>query len=220
MLLFFYTVLAGISGVLTPGFLPVLFVVLGLGGGQAKSHPSSVVMGFLISFGLMGPVILLQRVFLGIPLTVWHVVSGAVLIALGAWVVLRSWRRRGNPQEAGPDAWPIGFFGGLALGSVFIPCVGSVMGTVVLLAQTGAFATSVGFLFAAYALGIGIPALFITHLITDLFHRFWKTHPQSHLFPIVLGSLVIAVGWVYLLGFDEVLMRAFVPLSPFIFFAL
>ena len=139
---------AGILSILSPCVLPLVPIVLGA---AVTAHPLGAVAlasGLTLSFTGLGLLLALVGFGLGIDAGMFRFAAAAIMIALGAVLLVPSWQARlagaGGPFSAWADRQFGGFatsglagqFGiGLLLGAVWSPCVGPTLGAASLLAS-------------------------------------------------------------------------------------
>lgn len=106
---------------------------------------------------------------------------------------------------------PAGLFGSLLVGMAFAagwtPCIGPVLGSILMYAGT---AGSVGYgmvLLAAYALGLGIPFLVTAIAINSAVSFFRKTHRFIRMANIACGVVLTAAGVMLFTGTLDVLAK-------------
>ncbi len=120
------------------------------------------VLGFTFVFVLLGSSAGLLSEFLKDQRDVINRVSGIFMIVMGLLMLgmlrlpflMREWRPSVNPDVFGP-AGPVLF--GMAFAFAWSPCIGPVLGTILLKASTEATAGSGGILLLIYSMGFGLP---------------------------------------------------------------
>lgn len=171
--------LAFVAGALTAGapcILPMLPIVLGSSVGQrSRLRPVFIAAGFTLAFAGFALLFGLFADLLGLgPDTL----RSSAVVLLGAFGLLMIW-----PQ---PFAWATGRMGGMfagagtiadragdgnlgglvlgaALGILWTPCAGPVLGAILTLIATAEDVGRAGALLVAYAIGAGIPMLAIAY---------------------------------------------------------
>lgn len=95
-------------------------------------------------------------------------------------------------------------FGGFTLGFLFAlgwsPCLGPILGTILILAGTGATAFSGALLLATYSLGLAIPFLIVALLYGSAFTYVAKLHSYLPVISKVGAVLIIAIGVLLIVG--------------------
>jgi cytochrome c biogenesis protein CcdA len=212
---------AGALTTLAPCVLPVLPVVLG---GSALHRRAAVIIASLgASIFLFTMILKATTALIGVPRTVWQVVSGGLLIGLGLAVLLpRAWERLGG-------AWQVrsatglasahrrsGLTGqiltGIALGPVFSSCSPLYAYVVVT-----AFPASPGYalaLLTTYVIGLCGTLAVIAALGRRAITRLgWAADPSGW-FRRGLGVVFVSVGVLVLFGLDRDLQAWVIENSP------
>jgi len=89
---------------------------------------------------------------------------------------------------------------GLVFGTAWTPCVGPVLAGVLLLAATSGHALTGGVLLAAYAVGLGLPFMFVSLLLASFPVAMRPLARAGAWAGRVAGALMIALGILLLLG--------------------
>ncbi|MBW1697100.1 MAG: cytochrome c biogenesis protein CcdA [Deltaproteobacteria bacterium] len=113
---------------------------------------------------------------------------------------------------------PPGYMGsaivGISFGAAWTPCIGPILGSILVLAGSATEMKQGIVLLAAYSLGLAIPFLFaawVSGSLLNLSQRFGKL---LHLIHIAGGILLIIVGLLIFTGYFTVLNSFFVALTP------
>ena len=197
--------LEGIVTFLSPCLLPMLPIYLSYfaGGGERTVgrtllNSSGFVCGFTAVFVAMGALAGTLGSFLTRHQTAVNIVCGLVIILFGLSYlgVLRIDLFRGG--GAAVRTKDMGFFSAVLFGIVFsvgwTPCVGTFLGSALMLAsQQGSVLIGMGMLFC-YSLGLGIPFLFSAVLIDRLKAAFDFIKRHYSVINTVCGCLLIAIG--------------------------
>ena len=141
---------AGLLSILSPCVLPLVPIVLGA---AVAAHPLGAVAlaaGLAMSFTGLGLLLALAGFGLGIDAGSFRFVAAAIMIALGAILLVPSWQARLAAAGGPVSSWADRRFGGFAssglagqfaigllLGAVWSPCVGPTLGAASLLASQG-----------------------------------------------------------------------------------
>src|SRR5262245_927244 len=177
---------AGAVSVLSPCVLPILPVVLGTAASEHKLGPVALAAGLAISFVIVGLFLATIGYSVGLNGDVLRYVAAALIVAMGAVLVLPSlqarlalasgpiagWtdRRFGQVRAGGPFSQ---FWIGVLLGLVWSPCVGPTLGAASLLAAQGRDLPQVGVIMFAFGVGASIPLLALGLLSRDTMLR-WR----------------------------------------------
>jgi cytochrome c-type biogenesis protein len=167
---------AGMLTVAAPCILPILPILLGASIGQRnRSRPIFIVAGFILAFSAFALLFGVFSTVLGLSHQNLREIS---IVMLGGFGLLMLWHRpyqffstrlNGLLHRAGDIDWrawtgnPGGFVLGMALGVVWTPCAGPVLGSIVTLIATSENLARSGALLACYAVGAGIPMLMIAY---------------------------------------------------------
>jgi len=110
-----------------------------------------------------------------------------------------------------------GFFLGMSLGIIWIPCVGPILSSVFMyVAESSAGSGNIlqgVTLLLAYSFGVGIPMLIISYSGKSVSGRVKWFSKKSHLFKKLSGLILVLVGLMMLFGLDKYLKIMFLPYS-------
>lgn len=206
--------LEGIITFISPCLLPMLPVyVLYFTGGKAEEGKSrktlvnalGFVLGFTLVFVALGAFMaglgsLLQRYQ-----TVVNLITGAVVIIFGLnFMGILNIGLLNGTHKIQKEVKELGFFSAVVFGIIFsigwTPCVGTFLGSALLMAsQQGSVLQGIVMLLL-YSLGLGIPFLVSALLIDKLkgTFQFIKTHYQ--VINWVCGALLVGIGILMMTG--------------------
>lgn len=206
--------LEGIITFISPCLLPMLPVyVLYFTGGKAEEGKSrktlvnalGFVLGFTLVFVALGAFMaglgsLLQRYQ-----TVVNLITGAVVIIFGLnFMGILNIGLLNGTHKIQKEVKELGFFSAVVFGIIFsigwTPCVGTFLGSALLMAsQQGSVLQGIVMLLL-YSLGLGIPFLVSALLIDKLkgTFQFIKTHYQ--VINRVCGALLVGIGILMMTG--------------------
>lgn len=174
-------------------------------GWRAIPNAFAFVLGFTLVFTIVGIVIYQAASPLREHMPLLRQIGGVVLVILGLNLMgvfqfrtlARSWKPLERFGDGGPKQRRGGLLGGFVLGSVFAvgwtPCIGPVLGSILMMAAVGASPQVVGLL-VAYSLGLGIPFILVAlavdraPLVTRPLLRY------SRFIEIAGGVLIIILG--------------------------
>src|SRR5258708_4569810 len=171
---FVLALLAGVVTVAAPCTLALLPVLLGASVGQTgKARPAMIALGFVTSFSVVG-------LWLGTILEIFGfdpdvLRTGAAILLLGfgllmiwpapfEWLSMRpgEFRNRSSADDTTSGRGNIsGFVLGAALGLVWTPCAGPVLGSILTIVATSDDTAWASALFVVYSVGVAIPMLAI-----------------------------------------------------------
>ena len=175
-------------------------------GWRAIPNAFAFVLGFTLVFTLVGIVIYQAASPLREHMPLLRQIGGVILIILGLNLMgvlkfrtlARSWKPLERFGDDGGSRRRGGLIGGFILGSVFAigwtPCIGPVLGSILMMAAVGASPQVVGLL-VAYSLGLGIPFIVVAlavdraPLVTRPLLRY------SRVIEIAGGLLIIFLGF-------------------------
>jgi cytochrome c-type biogenesis protein len=204
---------AGFLTFFTPCFLPLLPAYLsfitGFSFGELTEarRPKKTIMvntlffilGFSIVFVLLGASV----TYLGSLIYSYRewvkTIGGIIIIAFGLYLV--SGFKVGffeKEKKIHLRSKPAGYFGSLLVGAAFAagwtPCVGPILGSILVYAGTSETLRFGIWLLIFYSLGLGLP-LFVAALLVDMvLSRFQKVTRYIRVFSIVCGILLICMG--------------------------
>lgn len=219
---------AGILSILSPCVLPLVPIVLGA---AVAVHPLGAVAlaaGLALSFTGLGLLLALVGFGLGIDAGQLRLAAAAIMVVLGAILLVPSWQARlagaGSPFSAWADRHFGGFAGsglagqfgiGLLLGAVWSPCVGPTLGAASLLASQGHDLAKVALTMLLFGIGAGLPLVLLGLLSRATLMRV-RTNLMSagKLGKGLLGVAFIVIGVAIVGGADKRIEAALVEASP------
>ena len=210
---------AGVLSFASPCVLPLVPAYIGMLAGASVAgerstsgrtllHAAAFVSGFGAVFvGLGASVGLVGYAFQDVVRSLaFRVVAGGSLIALGLHgaglvripVLLRDVRVRFNP--AGRLGFVSSFLVGVAFAAGWTPCIGPILGTILLYAGTAGTVGHGALLLAAYSLGLGVPFLIAGYALESATRVMRRVNRQARAVELVSGALVSMMGLVILTG--------------------
>jgi cytochrome c biogenesis protein CcdA/thiol-disulfide isomerase/thioredoxin len=190
---------AGVVTALSPCVLPVLPVLMA--GGASGRKPPRIIAGLVLSFSVFTLFATWLLTKLGLPLDTLRNLSIAflflmaivLLVPQAALLVERSLASfsRLRPQNAGG-----GFFLGLTLGLVFVPCAGPFLAALAANAARNHFGVWTILTMVAYSLGAAVPMLAIAYGGREAAGRLRRHAPTVR---VVSGAVIglVAIGLVF-----------------------
>ena len=195
---------AGIASFLAPCVLPLVPVWIAMAGADADDAPSGAlvrstlvfVAGFTTVFALLGVAAGGLAHLLQSPTTTR--VGGVVVVLFAVAMlldrtVLPTIRRRAQPDLTRRPGVFRAFTLGVVFGASWTPCVGPLLGSVLVLASTGGRADGV-ILLTAYAIGIGLPFVLTALTVTSSAPLRRRLAAHARGVRIASGVLLIVVG--------------------------
>ena len=176
------------------------------------------IAGFSLIFILLGA----SSSFLGAMLSEYQGIirkaGGAMIVVMGLYIagILKigflSREKRLHLQNK-----PAGLLGSFLVGTAFAagwtPCIGPVLGSILLYASTAGSVASGIELLTAYALGLGIPFLFTSLAINTALSYFRKINRSMRVISAVSGLFLVVVGIMLFTGTFSVLSRYMTMIS-------
>lgn len=220
--------LAGVLSILSPCVLPLVPIVLGAAVSAHPLGPLALAAGLALSFTGLGLLLALVGFGLGLDAGTFRTVGAAIMIALGAVLLLPSWQAR-LAVVAGPvSGWAdrqsaslalsgvAGQFAiGVLLGAVWSPCVGPTLGAASLLASQGQDLPRVTLIMAVFGVGAALPLVLIGMLSrTTLMRIRSRLMSAGSLGKGLLGAVLIVIGAAIVSGLDKKIEAVLVELSP------
>ena len=169
------------------------------------------VLGFSPVFILFG----LFAGFFGMLLGPWRIVlgqaAGGILVLfgltmLGVRIPLLSGERHVASSRLGVGRVESSFFIGALFALGWSPCIGPILGTILLFASQSATALQGAALLAVFSVGLGIPFLLTAYALESAGKFFVRIGPLTQALSVLGGVVLIGVGLLMLTG----LMGAFV----------
>jgi Cytochrome c biogenesis protein len=177
-----------------------------------KITPLAIVSGLATSFTLMG----VASAALGALFFEYkdyiQLISGLVIVIMGLYLlleivenaVLRLWQHVPFSRVSLPRAEDGGLLGGFLLGAslgiVWLPCLGPILGAILLtVAQQGTMLYGAILLFA-YSMGLAVPMLVIAYSSSFISGKVRSMAKHTLLIRRIAGLVLIAVGLYYMSG--------------------
>jgi cytochrome c-type biogenesis protein len=210
---------AGVLSFVSPCVLPLVPAYVGMLAGATVSagrvspartmlHAVAFVTGFGAVFvGLGASVGLVGFAFQDVVRSLaFRVVAGGALVVLGlhgAGIVripalMRDVRVRFNP--AGKLGIAPSFLVGAAFAAGWTPCIGPILGTILLYAGTAGTVGQGALLLAAYSLGLGVPFLLAGYALESATLVMRRVNRQARAVELASGALIAAMGLVVMSG--------------------
>ena len=220
----FLAFLAGGLTVFSPCILPILPALLSASVTSKNPHrPFWIVLGLCLSFALFSTIFAIFKSFLGLSNEVLRASALVILTFFGfSLLVPRIWEHIGLKISSFAQKLPIvsGYSGesgpvgtialGGALGLVWAPCAGPVLGIILTLATSQATFLSTFYLLGGYALGASIPMLLIGYGGQRLAQKILRFRALGAVAPKALG--VVTLGSVLVLYFNlDTLLYSHLP---------
>jgi cytochrome c-type biogenesis protein len=189
---------AGLASVLSPCVLPVVPVIMAGAEREDRVRPLLVVLGLMLSFMAMGAVSALFGSLLVGRTRYLEVAGAAIITLLGVMVlfdvsVFKRFTRLSNLQVRGEGRIG-GIVLGMALGVVWVPCVGPFLSSILTMVGTGGQLLPGVVLLGLYSLGLAIPMLAVAYSSHLVQRKLRALAQHESAFRYVTGSVLIAFG--------------------------
>lgn len=208
---YFISFLEGIITFISPCLLPMLPIYLSYfaGGGErstAKTLKNALgfVLGFSLVFMAMGALAGTLGSFLLRYQVVVNIICGSAIILFGLnyMGILKLNLFKGIKSSIGENE--LGFFSSVLFGIIFsigwTPCVGTFLGSALMLASTQGQVLTGLLMLLCYSLGLGIPFMISAVLIDKLKATFQFIKRNYKIINTLCGLLLILVGILMLTG--------------------
>jgi cytochrome c-type biogenesis protein len=231
--------IAGLVTILKPCCLPLVPAVMS-GSAGGKLRPVAIVAGMTLSFTVMGILVSGFGATFGNFAGTLRSLSILFIIGMGAvlfdedinveFIKISSSITQGlrnnvgflnrsssNKTEHGLFG---GFFLGMSLGIVWIPCVGPILGAVLAyVASVGNMSYGAWMLFV-YSVGMSLPMLSIAYYGKKVTNRYKWFMRNGEMLKKLAGLVLILVGIMLLFGIDKLLIRVFSKYFPTTFYGI
>jgi cytochrome c-type biogenesis protein len=220
---------AGLLSILSPCVLPLVPIVLGA---AVTAHPLgalALAAGLALSFTGLGLLLALVGFSVGIDAGMLRVAAAAIMVVLGAVLLVPSWQARLAAAGGPVSAWSDRHFGsslassglagqfaiGLLLGAVWSPCVGPTLGAASLLASQGHDLPQVTLAMAVFGVGAALPLVLLGLLSRATLMRVRTSLMSAGKFGKgLLGASFIVIGLAIVSGTDKRVEAVLVDASP------
>lgn len=199
---------AGVLSVLSPCVLPLLPAIMAYSSERGKLRPLAIVIGLCISFTAMGVIFSAFGSAVYAYRGYMETIAEITIIALGIVMLfdLPVFDRLSAlaPQLKPQSTQGAGLFGGLllglSLGIVWIPCIGPLIGSVLMTVIPAGDVLYGGTVLFIYSLGLAIPMLGIAYATSTLTGQVRGLSRHSMLIRRIAGGVLILVGLGMVLG--------------------
>ncbi|MGH7912327.1 MAG: cytochrome c biogenesis CcdA family protein [Candidatus Dormibacteraceae bacterium] len=216
-------VAAGVLSFSSPCILPLIPGYLGYMSGVASTRGRTLgaavlfVLGFTLVFTALGAAASSVGSVLNLHRVLLEQIAGVLVVLLGLFLIgivrLPVLMREGRPLLGWAKPGPGGaFLLGIGFAFGWTPCIGPVLGAILILASGQSTVASGTLLLLVYSLGLGVPFL-LTAVLLDRFRgvRRWLGR-HGRVIDVAGGALLIAMG---VLMFTDSLDRVFAPALQF-----
>lgn len=197
--------LEGIITFISPCLLPMLPIYISYFAANEADKRSTIinsigfVLGFTIVFVAMGAFAGGIGRLIGNYTTVINIVTGLIVIVFGLnFLGILKIGFLNRISNKSTDIKDLGFFSSIIFGIVFsiswTPCVGSFLGSALLMASLGGSLLQGISMLLAFSLGLGIPFVVSALLIDQLKSTFDFVKRNYKVFNFISGGLLIVIG--------------------------
>ncbi|PXF61536.1 MAG: cytochrome C biogenesis protein [Candidatus Methanogaster sp.] len=193
---------AGVLSVLSPCVLPLLPAVMAYSSERGKLRPLAIVIGLCISFTAMGvifsafgSVVYAYRGYMEMIAEIMIIALGIVMLFdLPIFDRLSALAPQLAPQTTQGEGIMGGLLLGLSLGIVWMPCLGPLIGSVLMTVIPEGDILYGGTLLFIYSLGLAIPMLGIAYATSTLTGHVRVLSLHSMAIRRIAGGVLILVG--------------------------
>ncbi|MEA1893882.1 MAG: cytochrome c biogenesis CcdA family protein [Euryarchaeota archaeon] len=189
---------AGVLSVLSPCVLPLLPAIMAYSSERGKLRPLAIVIGLCISFTAMGVIFSAFGSVVYAYRGYMEMIAEIMIIALGIVMLfdLPIFDRLSalTPQTTQGEGIMGGLLLGLSLGIVWMPCLGPLIGSVLVTVIPEGDVLYGGTLLFIYSLGLAIPMLGIAYATSTLTGKVRGLSRHSMAIRRIAGGVLILVG--------------------------
>lgn len=191
---------AGVVSVLSPCILPVIPAVFAYSTEKGNFRPLAIVLGLSLSFTCMGIVTSLFGAKLTAYLDYLNIFAEVLLITMGLTLlfdlntfgIFGNFSSLANSKREGLFG---GFLLGLSLGIVWLPCVGSVLGSILTMVAVSGKVTYGALMLFIYSLGFSVPMLLVAYSASFSSSKLKKFSKYGFPLKKVAGFIILGVGF-------------------------
>jgi cytochrome c biogenesis protein CcdA len=234
----FIVFLAGVVTIMKPCCLPLVPVIFSGSGGH-RLRPLAIVSGLTVSFTTMGVLVSAFGATFGVYTDYLRNIAILFIISMGLVLFdedvnmefmkisgsitqrLRGIGFLNKFSSKMPEGSLMGgFFLGMSLGVLWIPCVGPILGAVLaLVASVGNMTYGASMLFV-YSVGMSLPMLSIAYYGKKITNRYKWFSRNGELLKKLSGLVLILIGIMLLFGVDKLIIKWLSPYFPTTFYGI
>ncbi|MDX9715529.1 MAG: cytochrome c biogenesis CcdA family protein [Dissulfurispiraceae bacterium] len=189
---------AGLASVLSPCVLPVVPVIMAGADHKDRLRPLLIVLGLSITFMLMGAVSSLFGSMLAGKARYIELGAGIIILLMGLMIlfdmsIFKRLAMLSNIQVRTEGRFS-GLIIGLALGLIWVPCVGPVLSSILAMAGTSGQIAKGIILLGFYSIGFSIPLLIIAYSSQIIQNKLRSVMKNQTLVRYVTGGILAAYG--------------------------
>ncbi|MFA4956652.1 MAG: cytochrome c biogenesis CcdA family protein [Candidatus Methanoperedens sp.] len=231
--------LAGVVTIMKPCCLPLVPIIFSGSGGH-KFRPLAIVSGLTVSFTTMGVLVSAFGATFGAYTDYLRNIAILFIITMGLvlfdedvnmeFMKLSGSITQGLRQNFGflnkfsskmpQGSLMSGFFLGMSLGVLWIPCVGPVLGAVLALVASVGNTTYGAWMLFVYSIGMSLPMLAIAYYGKKFTNRYTWFSRNGELLKKLSGLVLIVAGILLLFGIDKLFIRLLSPYFPTTFYGI
>ncbi len=228
-LLLFFAALAGLITVLSPCILPILPILLAGGIDQDRKKPYGIILGVIFSFSFFTLSLTALVHATGISPNFLRYIALVVIIFFGCTLLfpkLEQWftaktafltRIGGSLRDQSAQiqqGFGSGFVLGVALGLIWAPCAGPILGSITTLVASNQITLDVVYVTLAYSIGAALPMFFIAYFGNKIIDSIHYLSGYSELIRKFFGILMIGSALAILFHVDIWLQQLTVRYFP------
>lgn len=166
---------------------------------QILVHSIAFLFGLMVVFSLLGLTATALGRFLYTHARLFRQVSGMVIVLFGlyhAGILKINFLNREHKVrfKAGKPRIMNSLFMGMAFSFGWTPCIGPVLGAVLMLAANAQTLWNGVWLLIVYAIGFSIPFLVTALFLNEILKRFEKAAKHAKLIKMITGLIIVSVG--------------------------
>ncbi len=189
---------AGLASVLSPCVLPVIPVIVAGAENRDRLRPLLVVIGLSLTFMAMGAISSLFGAYLVGRTRTIEIVGAAIIMVMGIMVlfdvsIFKKFYRLSNIRAGGAGRFS-GLVLGMALGLVWVPCIGPLLSSILTMVGTSGQLAHGIILLGFYSLGLAVPMLLVAYSSHLLQNRLRAMAQHEALLRYVSGGILLAFG--------------------------
>jgi cytochrome c-type biogenesis protein len=189
---------AGLASVMSPCVLPVIPIIMAGAERKDRLRPLILVLGLSISFMAMGAISSLFGAMLVGRTRYIELAGSFIIIAMGLMVIFDVSIFKRIHVLSNLHVKGEGRFGalilGMALGLVWVPCVGPFLSTILTMVGTNGQLTYGVILLGFYSMGLALPMLLVAYSSHLLQNRIKTLARHDKIFRYVSGGVLVAFG--------------------------
>lgn len=217
------TFLEGMISFISPCILPMLPIYLSYFAGtdikkldnkkKVMINAISFVLGFTLIFVLLGVFAGSIGIILKKYKVIVNIVFGIMIVLLGLnfMEIIKFPKRKGKVQKTKIDTKNLSFITSFLLGSIFAitwtPCVGTFLGSALLMASTANHIGEGILMLFSFSMGLGLPFIISSLLIDKLSKTFDTIKKHYRIITKISGGLLILLGILMMTGTLDIIIR-------------